>query len=365
MDKFLKILDLALELKASDIHLVNDKSPVYRVDRKLLIKEEIEPLNKYDLEGLMEYLVDNSLDLVEIFEGTKKLDISYEYKEKRFRINASMSFNVPTFSIRIIENEEIDLKELGLSEIISFLKRFNSGLVLITGKVNSGKTTTLNAYVQTLNKEVNKKIVMLEEPIEHRHKSKKCIIVQKEVGKTGDIPSYYDGVINLLREDADIAIIGEIRDRETMDAVLDLAESGTLVIGTLHTRSAGETLDRILGMYSPSEQKSIKYILSTVLKGIVSQKLVMNIDNHVMMVPEIMSTTPVISALIRQENFSVSEIQDAINLKGDKDTISFERSFAKLYKEGKIKLESIENSVEESQYEYIMKLIGGIGRAGI
>jgi len=150
-----------------------------------------------------------------------------------------------------------------------------------------------------------------------------------------------------------------------MDAVLDLAESGTLVIGTLHTRSAGETLDRILGMYSPSEQRSIKYVLSTVLKGIVSQKLVMDVNNHVIMVPEIMCTTPVISALIRQENFSISEIQDAINLKGDKDTISFERSFAKLYKEGKITLDSIENSVEESQYEYIMKLIGGIGRAGV
>ena len=102
---------------------------------------------------------------------------------------------------------------------------------------------------------------MLEEPHEYKHKSDKCIIVQKEVSKVGDIPSYYDGVINLLREDADIAIVGEIRDRQTMDAVLDLAESGTLVIGTLHTRSAGETLDRILGLYPPSEQKSIKYIL--------------------------------------------------------------------------------------------------------
>ena len=359
MEKFLSILDMAIEIGASDIHLINSKPPVYRVEKDLVIKDDIEPLTRYDLEGLMEYLVNDSLELVELFETTKKLDISYEYKEKRFRINASMSDNVPTFSIRIIANDGIDIDKYKLYKIINVIKNFNSGLVLITGKVNSGKTTTLNAYVQTMNKEVNKKIVMLEEPIEYKHKSNKCVIVQKEVGKTGDVPTYYDGVINLLREDADIAIIGEIRDRKTMDAVLDLAESGTLVIGTLHTRSAGETLDRILGLYSPSEQKSIKYILSTVLKVIISQKLVRDKEEHVLMVPEIMINNPVIAALIRQESFTMSEIQDAINMKVENGAISFERSFAKLYNDGIITMDEIKNSVEDSQYEYILKLIGG------
>ena len=359
MDKFLKILDLAIELKASDIHLIDGKSPVYRIQRKLVAKEEIEPLTRYDLEGLMEYLVDNSLDLVDLFEANKKLDTSYEYREKRFRINASMASGIPTFSIRIIENDEINIKRYNLQEMVNTIKKFSTGLVLITGKVNSGKTTTLNAYVQTINKEENKKIVMLEEPIEHRHISNKCIIVQKEVGKTGDIPSYYDGVINLLREDSDIAIIGEIRDRQTMDAVLDLAESGTLVIGTLHTRSAGETLDRILGLYSPSEQKSIKYVLSSVLKAIISQKLVKDVNDSITMVPEVMINNSVIAALIRQESFSISEIQDAINIKSEKGTISFERSFAKLYKDGIITIDSIKENVEESQFKYIEKLIGG------
>ena len=359
MDKFLKILDIAIELQASDIHLTNAKSPVYRVDKQLITREEIEPLNRYDLESLMEYLVDNSLELVEIFETNKRLDISYDHNGKRFRVNASMASGIPTFSIRLVGNGDIDIRALRLEEMVKTIKSFNTGLVLITGKVNSGKTTTLNAYVQSMNRTQNKKIVMLEEPIEFVHKSNKCMIVQKEVGKAGDIPSYYDGVINLLREDADVAIIGEIRDRQTMDAVLDLAESGTLVIGTLHTRSAGETLDRILGMYAPSEQKSIKYILSSVIKAIVSQKLVKGNDEHLIMVPEIMINNPVIAALIRQETFSISEIQDAINIKNDKGTISFERSFAKLYKDGIITLDSIKNSVEDSQYEYIMKLIGG------
>ncbi len=359
MEKFFKILDEALKLDASDIHLLNGKPPVFRVEKKLIEFNEIEPLTKYDLEGLMEYLVNDSIELVDIFENAKKLDISYEYMKKRFRVNASMSFGVPTFSIRIIQNEEIDIKKFNLEKMVGIIKKFNSGLILITGKVNSGKTTTLNAYVQTINKERNKKVVMLEEPIEHRHTSDKCVIVQKEVGKTGDVPSYYDGVINLLREDADIAIVGEIRDRQTMDAVLDLAESGTLVIGTLHTRACGETLDRILGLYSPSEQKSIKYILSTVLKAVVSQKLVKDKEDHVIMVPEVMINNSTISALIRQENFSISEIQDAIDRKSEKGMISFERSFAKLYEDGQITLESIRENVEDEQYQYILKLLGG------
>ena len=359
MDKFLKILDLAIEINATDIHLVNEEHPIYRINRNLISKSEIEPLSKYDLEGLMEYLVDNNLDLVEIFEDRKRLDVAYEYMNKRFRINASMAFGVPTFSIRVIDNTEIDLEKLKLKEMVRIIKMFNSGLVLITGKVNSGKTTTLNAYVQTINKEARKKIVTLEEPIEFRHKSDKSIIVQKEVGKVGDIPSYYDGVINLLREDVDIAIIGEIRDRQTMDAALDLAESGALVIGTLHTRSAGETLDRILSLYEPNEQKAIKYVLSTVLKAIVSQKLVQNRMGSLTMVPEVMINNPVIAALIRQEDFSMSEIQDALNVKSENGTISFEKSFAKLYKEDVLSLESIRENVESNQYEYVMKFIGG------
>lgn len=359
MEKFFKILEEAISYEASDIHLVNGKKPVYRIEKKLVFSEKIEELTRYDLEGLMEYLVNDSLELVELFETTKKLDLSYEYMKKRFRVNASMSFNVPTFSIRIINNGEIDIKKYNLFKMIDIIKQFNSGLVLITGKVNSGKTTTLNAYVQSINKLRNKKIVMLEEPIEYRHESKKCVIVQKEVGKTGDVATYYDGVINLLREDADIAIVGEIRDRATMDAVLDLAESGTLVIGTLHTRSCGETLDRILGMYSPGEQKSIKYILSTVVKAIVSQKLVKDKEEHLLMVPEVMVTNSTIAALIRQEHFSISEIQDAIDRKSEKGMVSFERSFAELYNDGLLTLDSIRENVEDSQYEYIMKLIGG------
>ena len=317
-------------------------------------------MNKFDLESLMEALVDDNLQLVEQFEETKRLDLPFEVDETtRLRVNASMASGVPTFSIRIIRNRVIDVDALGLRDIITQLKDIRSGLVLITGKVNSGKTTTLNAFIQEVNKTFNKKVVMLEEPIEYRHKSDKAVIVQKEVTKIGDIPSYYDGVINLLREDSDIAIIGEIRDRQTMDAVIDLAESGGLVVGTLHTRSCGETIDRILSMYDPNEQKAIKYSLSGVLKMVVSQRLVKGVDGQTVLVPETMTVNSTVAALIRQDKFSVSEIQDAIHHSNARGMLSFERSFTNLYKRNIIDMAAIRNNVEENSLNLITNLIGG------
>lgn len=360
MDKFLEIVRTAVSQGATDIHLVQHMHPLYRINRELVTNKDIDPMNKFDLESLMEALVDDSIDLVEQFEEGKRLDLPFEIDHNtRLRINASMASGVPTFSIRIIRNKKIDIDKFNLRPIINQLKNFNSGLVLITGKVNSGKTTTLNAFVQEINRAMNKKVVMLEEPIEYKHISDRAVIVQKEVNRSGDIPTYYDGVINLLREDSDIAIIGEIRDRKTMDAVLDLAESGGLVIGTLHTRSCGETLDRILGMYEPNEQRAIKYTLSSVLKMVVSQKLVKTKKGETVLVPEMMTVNSTIAALIRQEKFSISEIQDAIHHNTNQGTISFERSFTKLYNDNIIDMVEIKNNVEENSYNLINSLIGG------
>ncbi|MBR5227822.1 MAG: Flp pilus assembly complex ATPase component TadA [Clostridia bacterium] len=360
MEKFLALVENALQIGATDIHLVNGLHPLYRVKRTLTRDFNIDVMNKYDLEGLLESLVGDSLELVEQFEQGKKLDLPYRVNENvRLRINASMAAGVPTFAIRIIRNMQIDVERCRLGEILDRLKKYHSGLVLITGSVNSGKTTTLNAYVQELNKKENKKIVMLEEPIEYVHESNKCVIVQKEVNSATDVPSYYDGVINLLREDADIAIVGEIRDRQTMDAVVDLAEAGGLVIGTMHTRSCGETIERILSMYNPNEQKAIKYTLSNILKLIVSQKLVKSNKNEIIMVPEVLVSNSTISALIRQDSFSISEIKDAIHLGKERGMISFEKSFTKLLKSNIIDLECVRNNVETESYDLILNMMGG------
>lgn len=360
MERFLEIINKGIEQGATDIHLQDGELPLYRIKRALIRNYETEPLTRFEMESLLEAIVEDNSALLDKFEETKRLDIPYDLNPNiRLRINVSLSNGIPTFSIRVIKMANIDIDAFRIRDIIKELRKHQTGLILITGKVNSGKTTTLNAFVQEINKIYNRKIVMLEEPVEYIHRSSKSMIVQKEVGSESDVNSYYDGVINLLREDSDIAIIGEIRDRKTMDAVIDLAEAGGLVIGTLHTRSCGETIDRIIGMYEPGEQKAIKNTISNVLKIVVSQKLVNDKLGGVVLAPEIMTVNPTIAALIRQERFSISEIQDAIHHSRGTDLISFERSFTKLYKENIIDIETIEQNVEEDSFRLITNLIGG------
>lgn len=360
MERFLEIVNTAIEKGATDIHLKEGMVPLYRIKRNLIKNNDIEPLSRYELERLLEVLTAEKPGLLDRFEQTKRLDVPLEVNDEiRLRVNVSTASGVPTFSIRIIRTVNIDIDKYRLRDIVREIRKHQTGLVLITGKVNSGKTTTLNALIQEVNKLYDRKVVMLEEPIEYVHKSNKSMIIQKEVGPEGDVNSYYDGVINLLREDSDIAIIGEIRDRKTMDAVIDLAESGGLVIGTLHTRSSGETIDRIIGMYEPKEQLAIKNTLSNVLKIVVSQKLVKSKTGELVLVPEVMTVTNTIAALIRQERFNISEIQDAIHRSTGTSLISFERSFTKLYKEDIIDIAVIEENVEANSFDIITDLIGG------
>lgn len=360
MERFLEIINRGIEQGATDIHLQEGSLPLYRIKRTLVKNYEVEPMTRFDMESLLEEIIRENSALLEKFQETKRLDLPYDLSDGiRLRINASLSAGVPIFSIRVIKTANIDIDAYRIRDILKEIRKHQSGLILITGKVNSGKTTTLNAFVQEINKVYNKKIVMLEEPVEYIHKSQKSMIIQKEIGSEADVNSYYEGVINLLREDSDIAIIGEIRDRKTMDAVIDLAEAGGLVIGTLHTRSCGETIDRIIGMYEPGEQKAIKNTISNILKIVVSQKLVNDKSGGVVLAPEVMTVTNTIAALIRQERFSISEIQDAIHHSVGTDLISFERSFTKLFKDNIIDMETIEQNVEEDSFRLITNLIGG------
>lgn len=275
----------------------------------------------------------------------------------RYRINASLSKGVPVFSLRVIPNGEINLESMGLSDVVKKMKKIKTGLILVTGKVNSGKSTTMNAFIQEINNEVSRKIVTLEDPIEYEHESKKSIVIQKEIGEESDVISYYNGLINLLREDVDIAVLGEIRDRKTMDVAIDLAESGGLVIGTLHTRSCGETVERIINMYDPADQNAIKNSVSSVLKMVISQKLILSTKGNLMMVPEIMVVNNVIAAQIRQEKFSVSDIEDTIHASGAIGSVSFESSFADLYNKGLIDMNILKENTEPERMNTIKGLI--------
>lgn len=361
MDYLYTILQKAISLGATDIHLAPGQLPVYRIKRQLFYDQTKLPLSESTLVKILEFFYEQSPAIKSTFETRKQADFSYRYNEHRFRINASLTKRIPTFSLRVISNNEINVKELGLRDIINKMKRINNGLILLTGKVNSGKSTTMNAFIQEINHETNKKIVMLEDPIEYEHKSDKSIILQKEIGEACDVISYHNGLINLLREDADIAVLGEIRDRETMDVAMDLAESGGLVIGTLHTRSCGETIDRIINMYDPADQMSVKNSISSVLKMVVSQKLILSSKGSLLMVPEIMMVNSTIAAQMRQEKFSISDIEDAIHSQREIGCLSFENSFTDLYIRGLVDMNIIKEQLEPDRVNVIKSLIINAG----
>jgi twitching motility protein PilT len=250
-----------------------------------------------------------------------------------------------------------EYESLGLPDIVRRMTFQTHGLILVTGKANSGKTTTLNALVNEINETQNKKILTLENPVEFKHHSKNSLIVQKEVGSGQDTLKFSDGVKNSLREDCDILVIGEIRDKETMEAAIEMAESGHLVIGTLHTKSCAETIDRMINFYEISEQEQVKYLLSTLLKLVVSQRLLQGIDGKLVLVPEVMIVDNVIAGLIRKEKLSVSEIEDAIQGNLEKGSIGLINSIARLFVEDKITLDQAKSQIEEKNIETLNRTI--------
>lgn len=352
-----KILDTAIKEDASDIHLVYGLKPIIRVAKELKQIESEDVLGEEELYEIYDYLIRGNISKDEIYKTTKKLDISIDYENTRLRVNMSSAENMPTFTLRLIKNTLPRFEDLGVPDIVKRMTYQPQGLILVTGKTNSGKSTTLNALVNEINENQNKKILSLEKPIEFKHTSKKSIIVQKEVGKGGDVPTFKTGVINALKEDCDILIVGEIRDKETMDAAIDMAESGHLVIGTLHTKSCAETIDRIINFYELRDQASIKCLMSSLLKLVVAQRLLKGTDGKLVMIPEVMVVDNVVAGCVRKEKFSVAELEDAIQGNIEKGNVSLINSIAKAFINEKITLEQAKSQVEERNIEVLNRTI--------
>ena len=336
-----KILDYAIQHDASDIHFICDIKPMVRIARELKEVEDTEVLTLEDMNEIYDYLIKGNLDKDNVFRQNKKLDTSLEFGGIRFRVNISMATEIPVFTLRLIKNELPRFEDLGVPDVVRRMMYQPQGLVLVTGKTNSGKTTTLNALINEINQTQNKKILTLESPIEYRHRSNKSIIIQKEVGVGGDSLSYSDGVKNSLREDCDIVIVGEIRDKETMEAAIETAESGHLVIGTLHTKSCAETVDRMINFYDISDQPTVKYLIASLLKLVTSQRLIRGKTGKLVMIPEVMVVDNIVAGLIRKDKLSVSEIEDAIQSSSDKGSIGLINSIAEQAK-GQIEEKNIE-----------------------
>lgn len=352
-----RILDIAIQKDASDIHLIAENKPMLRITRELVPIDDMDVLTVDDMNQMYDYLVRGNVDKDEVFNSTRRLDTSYEYKDVRLRVNISLSNDVPLCTLRIIKSQLPPYESLGLPDIIRRETYQPQGLILVTGKTNSGKSTTLSALIAHINETQNKKILTLESPIEYMHTSKNSLIIQKEVGSGRDCLTYHDGVKNALREDCDILVIGEIRDKITMEAAIEMAESGHLVIGTLHTKSCAETIDRMINFYEVRDQAQIKYLLSSLLKLVVSQRLLPGKDDKMVLIPEVMVVDNVVSGVIRRDKISVSEIEDAIQSGTEKGSVSLITSLSQLFIDDKLTLEQAKGQIEEKNIEVLNRTI--------
>ncbi len=351
------ILKKASEQRASDVHFICGLKPILRINRELIRLEEYDLITKDDMWEAYDFFLKGNLDKDKLFKEKKVLDCSEEFGDIRLRINISYSDGTPVITTRLIRNELPTYEDLGVPDIVRRMTAQTQGLILVTGKTNSGKSTTLNALINYINENESRKILTLESPVEYKHTSKKSIIVQKEVAFGSDMPSYSIGTKNSLREDCDILVIGEIRDKETLDAAIETAESGHLVLGTLHTKSCAETIDRMINFYEVRDQTTVKYLIASLLKLVISQKLIRNKKGTLTLIPEVMVVDNIISGIIRKEKLSVSEIEDAIQSSSGNGSIGLINSLAELYVDDIITLEQAKAQIEEKNIEILNRTI--------
>jgi twitching motility protein PilT len=286
-----------LERKGSDLHFLAGDPPRVRVYGDLDPLEP-EPLAAdFVREALYEIMPKKAQQRFESHDGA---DFAYTLGQQgRFRVNVMRQLNGMGAVMRAIPSKALSMDELNLPDAVRALARAANGLILVTGKTGSGKSTTLAAIIDEINRRMHGHILTIEDPIEFIHHRKNCLISQREVGVHS--PSFADALHSALREDPDVILVGELRDYETMSIAVTAAEMGILVMGTLHTNGAAQTVDRIVNVFPADKQPHVRTMLSTSLRGVVSQQLLQRAGGHGRVAAlEILVNTPAVANLIRQ-----------------------------------------------------------------
>ena len=329
------LLKEAVDKMASDIFISVGVPPTLKINGQL-IKVDDEKLNPETAKKMISELFKTEEDFLDFVKAGEK-DFSTSLAGiGRFRVAAYIQRGSMAAAIRVLRFESLDLGQLNIpTEILDFHSK-KKGLILVTGPTGSGKSTTLSAIISLINKKRSCHILTLEDPIEYLHKHDKSIVDQREIGI--DTKSYSMALKSALRQAPDVILIGEMRDYETVSIALTAAETGHLVLSTLHTTSAAKTIDRIIDVFEPSQQQQIRVQLSTVLTAVVTQQLLPSIDDSRIPAFEVMIANPNIRNLIREAK--IPQIDAAIQTGRTFGMMSMDMSIANLYNEGKITKET-------------------------
>lgn len=330
-----ELLEIVLERDASDLHLTAGTPPVIRLHGKLIRLTDYPVLDSPTIRQMIYSILTQRQR--ERFEDNLELDLSYSLPGKaRFRVNVYLQRDALGAAFRLIPVEIRSVRDLGLPIVMEQFSHFPRGLVLVCGPTGSGKSTSLAALIDLVNKEREVHIVTVEDPIEFLHRHQKSVVNQREVGS--DTKSFANALRHALRQDPDVILVGEIRDLETISTALTAAETGHLVFATLHTQDAPQSVDRVIDVFPPHQQQQVRVMLASALQAIAVQQLLPTKDGLARVCAvELMVATPGIRALIREQK--THQMYSAIQAGGRYGMQTMDQSLAELVKRGKITYE--------------------------
>lgn len=328
-----RLLEAAIAVKASDLHLTSGVPPIVRVDGKLVALPKEAVLTSEQVTTLSQGLLMPTQ--IERLKQEREIDFSFGYDDSRIRANVYFQRGDAAASLRFIPKDVRPLAELGLPPILEKFTQSSQGLVVITGPTGHGKSTTLAALVDLINSTRSEHIITIEDPIEYVFPHKKSIVSQREVGS--DTNSFARALRGALREDPNVILVGEMRDLETIEAAITVAETGHLVFTTLHTNSAAQTADRIIDVFPPHQQAQIRMQLSNVLLGIVSQRLLPKVNGGRMAAAEVLMANNAVRNLIREGK--THQIPNIIQTSAAEGMIALDKVLAELVSKGEVSLD--------------------------
>lgn len=331
------LLLLAAEQGASDLHIAPGRYPTLRVDGELVQLTQRAMITPESSAGLCLALMDD--EKRERFNKNKEIDFAFGFKDRvRFRTNVYIQRGYISAALRLISHKIRTLEELGLPQVLREFTRPSQGFVIISGPTGHGKSTTLAALVDEINHKRGDHIITIEDPIEYLFVPDKAMIEQREVGS--DTLSFRRALRSVFRQDADVVMLGEMRDLETISTAVTAAETGHLIFATLHTNSASQTVDRIIDSFPPEQQSQIRLQLAGALLGVVSQRLVPRVDGGLVPAVEVLIANYAVRNLIRENK--LHQLDLVIETSTDKGMISLNKSLSELVRQGQISLENAE-----------------------